>query len=229
MNGGDGGGDGGGGGNGDTFNGEYSVLHRDERIAVFEYGSNSIEQIRMTCENPNLQSVRAKLHNFVRCFSGRSLNRQNGAVATVVPMANHVVLGSIVYLTQSEIEKLDVYEGVDSINYGNTQETRSCRRVNLQVVDCSEVGKETVVPAWVYVQNRTQWVPSGAHGGKPSPQYLTSMKKNIEQHWCQQGGTTITIRRADTGEIVEEWSGNFLTFLKNPVGRSVFFFKIFVN
>jgi hypothetical protein len=103
---------GGSGGGGSTFHGECPV-HRDERMAVFEYGSNSIEQIRTICENPKLKSVPAKLQGFARCFAGRSLSRQNGAVATIVPMANHVVLGFISYLTQSEIHKFDFFQGVD--------------------------------------------------------------------------------------------------------------------
>ena len=107
-----------------------------------------------------------------------------------------------------------------STNYGNTNEAATpCRReyLSYQVFDCSK-GMENVVPAWVYVQNTTQWIPSGAHGGNPSPQYLTSMQENIEQHWCPPGGTTmITIRRADTGKIVEEWSGNQMTSLNSPV------------
>ena len=107
-----GGSGGGGGGGGSTFHGECPV-HRDERMAIFGYGSNSIAQIRTICENPKLKSVPAKLHGFARCFAGRSLSRQNGAVATIVPMANHVVLGSISYLTQSEIHKFDSFLGVD--------------------------------------------------------------------------------------------------------------------
>jgi hypothetical protein len=206
--GGGGGGNGGGGSSIDrTFNSKYSV-HCDNRMAVFGYGSNSIEQIRTMCENPNLQSVRAKLNGFVVCFAGQSLNHQNCAVATIVPMVNHTVLGFIVYMTQSEIEKLDFYEGVDSTNslqsmtfYEGIDAATSCRRVFLPC--CSE-RIENVVPAWVYVQNRTQWVSSGAQGGKPSPQYLTSMIKNIEQHWYQpdDAPTTIIVRRADTGKIV---------------------------
>jgi gamma-glutamylcyclotransferase (GGCT)/AIG2-like uncharacterized protein YtfP len=173
------------------------------RMPVFGYGSNGIEQIRDRCRNDKLQSVKAKLNGYARAFAGRSPSRQNAAVATIVPMENQVVYGSIVYLTPDEIEILDGYEGVSG-------SVGVYSREKIQVVDCS--GKEErIVDAWTYIKTERTWITESSrgpcpHGGKPSPEYLALCKKHIEQHWSQEGGVTITIRRADTLEVVEDWS-----------------------
>ena len=39
----------------------------------------------------------------------------------------------------------------------------------------------------------------------------------MEEHWGQEGGVTITIRRADNLEVVEEWLGNHIDSLQTPV------------
>ena len=113
-------------------------------------------------------------------------------------------------------ERLDIFEGCQSHQSTDPDPTiNTYRREQLEVTDCQQ--GETPVQAWTYIRNKTQWVTTGSHGGKPSPQYLTLIKENIEQHWREPGGVSITIRRADTLEIVEEWSGKHLAPLNNPI------------
>jgi peptidoglycan hydrolase-like protein with peptidoglycan-binding domain len=196
---------------------QIPMQQEQHRTPVFGYGSNNIAQLRRRCQNPHLLSIQAKLNGFARCFAGSSPSRQNAAVATVVQTNNATTYGSIVYLTPTELERLDVFEGCHSHQPNDPDPTiNTYRREQLEVIECHQQ-EETPVQAWTYIRNNTQWVPTGSHGGRPSPQYLTLIKENIEQHWRETGGVTITIRRADTLEIVEEWSGKHLAPLTNPI------------
>jgi gamma-glutamylcyclotransferase len=70
-------------------------------------GSNGIEQMRERCENAKLKALKARLPDAARVFGGYS-SRWDGAVASVVPLAGHDVLGSVVFLSQPELEARDL-------------------------------------------------------------------------------------------------------------------------
>ena len=83
------------------------------RFAVFGYGSNKLEQIQERCQNKNIQSQGGYVQDYVRAFAGRSIKRENSAVATIVkdPGIGKKVYGTVVYLTMAELKLLDGFEG----------------------------------------------------------------------------------------------------------------------
>ena len=171
----------------------------ESRTPVFGYGSNGIEQLQDRCKNVNLKGEKAFLNNYTLCFAGRSGEKWNyGAIATICPMRDQVVYGSIVYLTEHEITLLDKHEG------GYTKK-------QIKVIKTISGQPNTTVLAQTYIKDKNQWITwsgrSGGcpHKGEPSPKYLKAIQKHLAPNWPQKS-ETITIRKADDLSIVREWS-----------------------
>ena len=185
---------------------------------VFGYGSNGIEQLRIRCRSPYLESHKAYIKDYVRCFSGRAPSRQNGAVASIAFMEGGLVYGSVVFLNEAQLQLLDGFEGVHSATPASLN--GAYRRVQVPVLVSSSSGDFVQKQCMTYIRNKTAWITGGGanFNGKPSPQYLTRVKHHVEEHWGQEGNVvTITVRRADNLEVVEEWSGNHIESLQAPV------------
>ena len=191
-------------------------------VPVFCYGSNGIEQLRERCENASLAARPAVLEGYERIFAGFS-SRWEGGVASVVPAQPAArVLGSVVELTQTELEKLDVFEDVDS----ERPESREgmyrrvpvvvrtwARMTGVVLPSTGGAEKQDVFPAGreeqavVYVKNDLEWVQ------KPSERYLRACASNIGQFWPhgdREGAGKVVIRvcKGEDADLVEEWGAD---------------------
>mmetsp|Transcript_7814 Transcript_7814/g.16959 ORF Transcript_7814/g.16959 Transcript_7814/m.16959 type:complete len:193 (-) Transcript_7814:350-928(-) len=163
----------------------------EEIFPVFGYGSNCVEQLAERVGNDNLLSSPGRLPNHERIFCGYS-GRWEGPVASVREKRSSIVHGTIVYLTQKEIEKLDVFEGCNSEKFG-CKERNQYRREKILVEEYSykessedargsnnlTVDKNTVKPiiSWIYIKNDTNEI------SEPNSAYVRNCVRNVGQHW----------------------------------------------
>jgi len=157
-----------------------------KKKAVFCYGSNDIIQIRERCENQNIIARTAYLEKYVRIFGGASKRWQDGAVASVVSHPQGKLFGSVVDLTEKEVEKLDVFEGCSSIDPENC-ESNIYRRITVKVktvpgnqkFGIEDVGSFVDEFADVFIMNNpySKWIRI------PSNNYLLACERNIKQYW----------------------------------------------
>jgi len=108
------------------------TMQKVSRFPVFGYGSNNVNQLCERVKADNIPSMQALLPHHERVFQGFS-NRWKGAVASVQPKQNSVCRGTLAFLTESEIRKLDPYEGCDSDNISD-EVSNSYKRVQVPVV-----------------------------------------------------------------------------------------------
>lgn len=123
---------------------------------LFSYGSNSTTQLENRIGR-KFESMPAILFNHVRVFGGYS-NHWKGAVASVVPFKNKVVHGSVVSLTQTELDKLDTFE-------------TDYYRVSYKVLVTYPIIK--FITAQVYIKNNIDFVQ------RPSDEYLNAIKQML--------------------------------------------------
>lgn len=169
-----------------------------KRIPVFSYGSNGIEQIRERCQNNDLTSRAAKLENYVRIFAKQTREIWDyGAVASIRPLKGDdcYVLGSVVDLSEEELERLDHFEGV---KYGIYRREKVVAKVQPPgESDCSSLKEEECI---AYIMNDTEWIVP------PSEKYLKACQKNIEQFWKDPSKDFSIEIRNETGDIVSVWT-----------------------
>lgn len=77
---------------------------------VFCYGSNGIKQIEERTGARDLVAYPAYMPNMVRIFAGYS-KRWNGGVAGLYPKDGERCYGTVLELSERELERLDAYEG----------------------------------------------------------------------------------------------------------------------
>jgi uncharacterized membrane protein YgcG len=148
------------------------------RLPVFCYGSNGIEQMRDRCRNDALTARRARLPDASRVFGGWS-ERWGGAVASVKPLADHEVQGSVVDLDLSEIILLDHFEAPNPDRpYSADAPGAVYHRQDVVVLVEGESGAaEVAVAAMMYIKVDCTW------RGPPSQRYLDSCARNVAQFW----------------------------------------------
>ena len=124
---------------------------------LFSYGSNNITQLSERLNKKIYKSdlIPAYLDNYIRIFCFHS-TKWNGSVASIYPKKNKLVFGTVISLTEKELQKLDKYE----TNY---------KRKIIQVFD-HNFNKMTVQ---TYICNDTNFVKY------PSKEYLNQIKQNI--------------------------------------------------
>ena len=155
-----------------------------EAFACFAYGSNGTEQLKTRCKNSNLVSHKAAIRDYKRFFTGNSKKWGGGGVASLAPHAGSLCKGSVVYLTESELDLLDRFEGIpegsDPFVRDYEQNRYSRRWVEVEVWmsndDGSPASQETV-RAIAYVRNKTDWE------GMPSRKYMDACYRNIVPFW----------------------------------------------
>ena len=157
------------------------------KFAIFSYGSNSISQLRARVDNLALQSYPGYINDYKRIFCNYS-KKWDGGVATLIPKKNIKTYGIIVYLTQSELEKLDSYE----INY--RKELLECILIQKNQ---EEYQKEEKINCIVYISNDNTWVQP------PSQQYLTAIKVMLEEFQQLHGGLVSDAEKMDLLESDE--------------------------
>ena len=128
---------------------------------LFSYGSNNITQLseRLNKKIYTTDLIPAYLDNYIRIFCFHS-TKWNGSVASIYPKKNKLVFGTVIFLTEKELIKLDRYE----TNY---------KRKLIQVFD-NNFNKITV---HIYICNDTKFIKN------PSKEYLNKIKKNIYESW----------------------------------------------
>ena len=108
-----------------------SMMDGDGKVAVFNYGSNGVAQLRARVHNPTLTLARARAPGFARVFCGRAATWFDGGVASLAPGGGAV--GSLALLTAAEKLRLDGFEkpkyreveiDVEALDEGGTWVTR---------------------------------------------------------------------------------------------------------
>ncbi len=129
---------------------------------LFSYGSNNTRQLaeRVGRTDPPFRAVKAILPNHVRIFAGYS-SRWNGAPASVFPRHCSLVTGTVVEISEEELEKLDSFE---------TGYSRVQRTVYLQSLP------NVPLIAHIYIKNEHYH-----REALPSPSYLEAINRNIEE------------------------------------------------
>ena len=144
-----------------------------DKIYLFCYGSNSLEQLKERVKNDNLEAFKAYLPGYVRIFAGYS-KKWNGGVATLMKtQLNHGTKGSIVQLSEYELQKVDKFEGSlkDATPYGRVNNVYYRKHIKVK----NEKNEE--ISCVVYLRNNTTWVET------PSMSYLEAIKKNLLPFW----------------------------------------------
>jgi len=82
---------------------------------IFSYGSNNSEQLRKRIEIYNEEPLSSEIapayvDNYTRIFAGYS-SLWDGAVASIYPCPSDRIYGTLRPITQSQLERLDNYEG----------------------------------------------------------------------------------------------------------------------
>ena len=165
------------------------TLEGDGPFAVFSFGSNGVAQLRERCGNPAITARRAEMREAARVFGGWS-TRWDGAVASVVRKKHTRVRGSVSYLTQAELKKLDVFE----LGHGDADDPYDAaagvyRRQDATVLidDPAASGEalavlekgnpRTPLSAVLYVKNEAEWE------GPPSAAYVEACRRNLAEIW----------------------------------------------
>jgi hypothetical protein len=164
---------------------------------VFCFGCNGVEVLRARCESELINVVKAELKDHARCFAGSAPRWEGGGVASCIPMEGQRVLGSVAYMTEAEIARLDRFElgdaavdkGVDP--YGHEGVYRRYMTDSV-LID----GAQTPSRAMLYVKNDLTWEQP------PGLLYLRSILANMRQFWDV---AELEVRRGD-GTLVETWS-----------------------
>jgi hypothetical protein len=85
-------------------------------IPLFSYGSNSVKSLQGRFETTrHMEAYRCELLHHKRVFAGYS-NQWGGSVATIIPSRDDTVRGVLVYISEQERAKLDVFEGVRTVS-----------------------------------------------------------------------------------------------------------------
>lgn len=130
---------------------------------VFCFGSNGAEQLKERLKgvdlSDNIVARPALLDDYERIFAG-SGSWRNGAVASVAPRDGAKVLGSLVDLTEKQVERLDEFEGHPFV-YKRQEITVRSWPVWSKTADVGQHFKQE--RALVYIKNNSKWIrePSG--------------------------------------------------------------------
>jgi|TARA_B110000483_G_scaffold234850_1_gene305523 gamma-glutamylcyclotransferase (GGCT)/AIG2-like uncharacterized protein YtfP len=145
----------------------------DTGYYLFSYGSNSLNQLKKRVKNNKLTGEKAYINGYTRIFAGKS-NKWNGGVASIVKSnIDDTVKGSLVYLSDNELKRLDIFEGANKNENPFSKIDNFYRREYITVFD-SENNKINCI---VYIKNNHNWVMY------PSNEYLEAVKKNIIEYW----------------------------------------------
>jgi len=146
------------------------------KIPYFSYGSNNIDQLKKRIKNDNIMAYKAYLLHYVRIFSGHS-KKWNGSVASLEYFPNEIVKGSIIYLSNDELQKLDKFEGIKDNDPYNTDSSKNIyARKNIKVqVFFENIFEE--IEAITYIRND--------HTIKQKPQeaYIDACYENLKKFW----------------------------------------------
>ena len=177
----------------------FSILimsNSSKKIACFCYGSNSVTQLCERVGNSHLVAVKALLPNYTRIFGGYS-NRWKGAVASILEKDGEECKGSICYLSEEEMTKLDRFEGIDEGNdpwSSDASKNVYCRKkIAVNIYDDKSNTWQTISDAIAYIKNDSQYTEA------PSIQYLTACENNIGKFWNELDNENTILVKDDRG------------------------------
>ena len=140
---------------------------------LFCYGSNSLSQLKQRLKKENLIVKKAYLPNYVRIFAGNS-TKWNGGVASIIQANSyHQVKGCVVYVHDSDLFKLDKYEGAHKDDSPFSRTNNIYRRKYIKIFD----ENHNEISAITYIKNNQNWLYY------PSTEYLQAVKKNVQEFW----------------------------------------------
>jgi len=122
-----------------------------------------------------LEAKKAYLPGYIRIFAGFS-KKWNGGVASLKKVnENYLTKGSIVFLNNIELNKLDKFEGAckDATPYGRVNNIY--HRKNLIVKDENHQDIQCIA----YIRNHDEWEKP------PSEAYLEAIKNNLSPFWSE--------------------------------------------
>jgi len=96
-------------------------MEEQSTLATFGFGSNSVRQLRGRLQDGNLKGHPARVRGQALAFAGpnRSWAHDDDCdscgTATLVPQADAVALGTVVFLTPEQLSILDGFEGVPHV------------------------------------------------------------------------------------------------------------------
>jgi len=142
---------------------------------LFSYGSNSLNQLKERVKNDKLSDQKAYIKGYTRIFAGKS-NKWNGGVASLTKSnSDDIVKGSLVYLSDTELNKLDYFEGAHKNENPFSKIDNFYRREYITAFD----SENNIINCVVYIKNNHNWVMF------PSNEYLEAVKKNIMKYWTE--------------------------------------------
>lgn len=166
----------------------YPNAHGGGKVLyLLSYGSNSIEQLsRRIGHIGPMNHKPAYIQDYARIFAGYS-SRWKGAIASIHKAKGKRVYGTLVEITNDELEKLDVFEG------GYSREI-------MQVINQENMN---IVDAFVYVKNKTDF------NRLPSESYMQAIHKQLHDS-VRYHKHTIMIRVIINGKLqtIGKWSPN---------------------
>lgn len=142
----------------------------------FSYGSNNLEQLKKRVKNDNIVAYKAYLNNHRRIYCGYS-KKWNSSVASLIYMPNEIVKGSMVYLSNQELQELDKYEGIKDSNPYNTDYSKNIyARKNIRVYVFFENNFEEI-EAITYIRN------DNTINNELSNEYVDACYENLKSFW----------------------------------------------
>jgi hypothetical protein len=140
---------------------------------LFCYGSNSLIQLKKRLNKKNFEVTKAYLPNYVRIFSGHS-NKWNGGTASIIKASdNFIVKGTLIYLYESDLKKLDKFEGAHKNINPFSNKDNIYRRSYIKVKN----SENQDISCITYIKNNHNWMYY------PSDEYLEAIKINMSKYW----------------------------------------------
>jgi hypothetical protein len=133
---------------------------------LFSYGSNNLPQLKARLDIQNPKIYPAYLPNHMLIFGFYS-QKWKGGVASFTKDTSRNLLGNIIYLSKKKIEKLDLFEGIQTHHY---------RRIT-KIVKYYKLGKWKSMTVSLYQLLNPKFI------SLPSRHYLSSCLVNIQQTW----------------------------------------------
>jgi len=157
--------------------------------ATFSFGSNSIAQLRGRLDEPKLVGYPAKVPGAALAFagpnSGWSFDESHGGTATLIPMPHEEALGTVVFLTDSQLAALDKFEAVPTLYNRKEFHAQVLRHGTWDTVEAI---------AYVKVDSEEWYAPSEA--------YRCAVLYNIRGSFPEV--TSLTLRDS-SGAVKEHW------------------------
>jgi hypothetical protein len=166
------------------------------KTALFSYGSNGTSQLTQRLGR-RIKGYQAFLEGYGRVYRGWSRNWGSGAAS--LKKMDKTTYGSVSYLTQAELTRLDRFEGVNSGNYKR-------KWVNV------EVNKN----GWQSVR-AVAYVSTSREKNDPSQEYLEAVSRNVSEFWTGSDGSAISPEAFYNRNPSMSYDPYSLTAIKNNI------------